>query len=227
MEQAKQPVITERFDNTPTGMKALKNGLSCNTFLMMKNSLLVIENTGVYHRLMWSFCRTHNLPLHIGNAAHIKWSLGITRGKNDVIDSKRLSMYCLKQADELNATPVLDPVFMKLKDLRSSHSRLLTQLHSTKNYLNEIKCTDDKALLTMLDKAHKAAIEGIKKSIEQIEAMIEKVIQQNQAIYSNYNLIKTVPGIGHLTAIYIYISSAAPIILLPNQVANNWAVMQV
>ena len=203
VEHAKQPVVTERFDNTPTGMKGFKKWLKLQHVSYDENSLLVIENTGVYHRLIWSFCSTHNLQLHIGNAAHIKWSLGITRGKNDVIDSKRLCMYCLKQADELKATPVLNPVFMKLKDLMSSRSRLLTQLHSTKNYLNEIKCTDDKALLTILDKAHKAAIEGIKKSIEQIEAIIEKIIQQDQAIYNNYNLIKTVPGIGHLTAIYI------------------------
>ena len=203
VEHAKQPVITERFDNTPTGMKAFKKWLKLQKVSYDENSLVVIENTGVYHRLIWSFCSTCNLQLHIGNAAHIKWSLGITRGKNDVVDSKRLCMYCLKHSDELKATPPLDPVFMKLKDLMSSRSRLVSQLHSTKNYLNEIKCTDDKTLLTMLDKAHRAAIEGIKKSIEQIEAMIEKIIGQNQAIHTNYNLIKTVPGIGHLTAVYI------------------------
>jgi transposase len=88
---------------------------------------------------------------------------GHYRGKNDVIDSQRLCLYCCKQADELKITPALDPVFMKLKDLMSSRSRLVAQLHSTKNYIKEIQCTKDKALLSMLDKAHKAAIEGIKK----------------------------------------------------------------
>ncbi len=203
VDHAKQPLATERFDNTAPGMKAFKTWLKAQQVSYDKNSLLVIENTGVYHRLIWSFCSRHNLQLHIGNAAHIKWSLGITRGKNDVIDSKRLCMYCFRQADELKATPVLDPVFMKLKDLMSSRSRLVAQLHSTKNYIKEIQCTNDKALLSMLDKAHKAAIEGIKKSIVQIEEMIVQIIQQNKAIYTNYQLIKTVPGIGHLTAVYI------------------------
>jgi transposase len=203
IDYAKQPLITERFDNTAPGMKAFKTWLKLQQVLYDENSLLVIENTGVYHRLIWSFCSSHNLPLHIGNAAHIKWSQGITRGKNDVIDSKRLCMYCYRQADELKATPVLDPVFMKLKDLMSSRTRLVAQLHSTKNYIKEIQCTNDKQLLSMLDKAHKAAIEGIKKSIVQIEAMIEQIVQQNKAVYTNYQLIKTVPGIGHLTAVYI------------------------
>lgn len=203
VDHAKQPLITGRFDNNLQGMKAFKTWLKLHHVTYDENSLLVIENTGVYHRLIWSFCSKHNLPLHIGNAAHIKWSLGITRGKNDVIDSQRLCMYCYRQADELKATPPLDPVFMKLKDLMSSRTRLVAQLHSTKNYIKEIQCTNDKVLLSMLDKAHKAAIEGIKKSIALIEEMIEKIIHENKAVSINYQLIKTVPGIGHLTAIYI------------------------
>lgn len=203
INHVKQLMLSERFDNTATGLKAFKAWLKTHAVSYDHNSLLVIENTGVYHRLIWSFCSSHNLPLHIGNAAHIKWSLGITRGKNDVIDSKRLCMYCCKQADELKATPVLNPVFMKLKDLMCSRSRLVVQLHSTKNYLKEIQCTQDKALLSMLEAAHKAAIEGIKKSIVLLETMIEKIIQQDPAIDANYQLIKSVPGIGHLTAVYI------------------------
>ena len=129
------------------------------------------------------------------------WGLPVV--KTIGIDSKRLSMYCCKQADELKATPALNPVFMKLKDLMSARSRLVAQLHSTKNYIKEIQCTQDKALLAMLDKTHKAAIEGIKKSIKQIEVYIDAIIKEHQAISINYQLIKSVPGIGHLTAVYI------------------------
>lgn len=203
VDHQKQPMLTERFDNTSAGIKTFKKWLISHGVSFDADSLLVIENTGVYHRLLWSFCSKYQLQLHIGNAAHIKWSLGITRGKSDIIDSQRLCTYCYKQADELKATPALNPVFMKLKDLMSSRSRLVAQLHSTKNYIKEMQCTNDKALLAMLDKAHKAALEGIKKSIVQIEDLINKIIHEDQAIYNNYQLIKSVPGIGHLTAVYI------------------------
>jgi transposase len=203
IDHVRQPVITERFDNTIRGMNAFKSWLKATGVTLDNNSLLVIENTGVYHRLLWSFCSKHNLPLHIGNAAHIKWSLGITRGKNDVIDSVRLCQYCCKQSDELKSTPVLNPVFMKLKDLMSSRSRLVTQLHSTKNYIKELQYSNDKVLQTTLEKAHKAAIEGIKKSILQIEELIDRIIKEDPVIYKNYLLVKSVPGIGHLTAVYI------------------------
>lgn len=203
IEHLKQPVVTERFDNTTTGMRAFKTWLKSTGVSLDQHSLLVIENTGVYHRLLWAFCSKYNLPLYIGNAAHIKWSLGITRGKSDVIDSVRLCQYCYKQSDELKATPALNPVFMKLKDLMSSRSRLVTQLYSTKNYIKELQCSHDKILQATLEKAHKAAIDGIKKSISQIEALIQQIIQDDAAIYKNYLLIKSVPGIGHLTAVYI------------------------
>ena len=203
IDHVKQPIVTERFDNNSAGLKLFKAWLKTASVTLDQNSLLVIENTGVYHRQLWSFCSKHNLPIHIGNAAHIKWSLGITRGKNDVIDSIRLCQYCCKQSDELKATPALNPVFMKLKDLMSSRSRLVTQLHSTKNYIKELQCSNDKQLLATLEKAHKAAIEGIKKSIVQIESLIDEIIQEEPGIYKNYLLIKSVPGIGHLTAVYI------------------------
>jgi transposase len=203
IEHVKQPILTERFDNTITGMTAFKSWLKANRVTLDGNSMVVIENTGIYHRLLWSFCSKHNLTLYIGNAANIKWSLGITRGKNDVIDSVRLCQYCCKQSDELKAAPVLNPVFLRLKDLMSSRSRLVGQLHGTKNYIKELQCSNDKVLLATLEKAHKAAIEGIKKSILQIEELIDGIIRQDPAIYKNYLLIKSVPGIGHLTAVYI------------------------
>lgn len=201
--QQKSPIVSERFDNTTVGIRLFKKWLIANAVSFDDNSLLVIENTGVYHRLLWAFCSKYNLPIHIGNAAHIKWSLGITRGKSDVIDSKRLCNYCYKQSDELKSTATLNPVFMKLKDLMTSRSRLVTQLHSTKNYIKELQCMEVKSQLSELIKAHKAALEGITKSIALIETMIEKIIVEDESIHTNYTLIKSVPGIGHLTAVYI------------------------
>ena len=203
IDHVKKPIVTERFDNNSAGLKLFKAWLKAASVTLDEKSLLVIENTGVYHRQLWSFCSKHNLPIHIGNAAHIKWSLGITRGKSDVIDSVRLCQYCCKQSDELKATPALNPVFMRLKDLMTSRTRLVTQLHSTRNYIKELQCGNDKLLMATLAKAHKAALEGIKKSILQIEELIDQIIQEDSVIYKNYLLIKSVPGIGHLTAIYI------------------------
>lgn len=198
----KQPMLSQRFDNTKEGLKAMHTWLKGHG-ACFDQTLLVIENTGVYHRLLWAWCSNHNLPIHIGNAARIKWSLGITRGKDDVVDSQRLCTYAFKNADELKATPPLNPVFMKLKDLMTARTQLLQQLNSTRSFLKELKLSNPADVHNMMEAAHKSAIEGLKKSIAQIEQQLRKLVTENEAIQRNYNLLLTVPGIGHLTALYL------------------------
>jgi transposase len=199
----KQPMETRRFENNKSGIKAFDKWLKSHKVLFDSNTLLVIENTGIYHRLLWAYCSDKNLPIHIGNAAHIKWSFGIARGKNDVIDSIRLCHYAFKEGDSLKSTPVLNPVLMQLKDMMTSRTKLLSQINSIKTYIRELKNVNDKSVQSILEKAHKSAIEGLALSIKNIESHIKKIITQNKELQNNYDLLITVPGIGHLTAVYI------------------------
>jgi transposase len=203
VDHQKQPVQTKRFDNTVEGVQLLHDWLKEHEVAFNENSLLVIENTGIYHRLIWEYCSMHNLPIYIGNAAHIKWSFGIARGKNDVIDSKRLCTYASKNADELKATAVLNPVFISLKDMMTSRVRLIQQVNSIKVHLNELKTSNTKEVQQLMEQAHEAALNGLSKSIKQIEDQIKRIISEDNAIKTNYNLLITVPGIGHITAVYI------------------------
>src|SRR5690606_37092542 len=123
--------------------------------------------------------------------------------KSDVTDSQRLCTYCYKHAEDLKATPVLNPVFLKLKDLMTARSRLLAQITSMKVYLNELKLSNDKQIQRMMQKAHQAAINGLKKSIAEIEKQIRQTITEHAHIQRNYNLLISIPGIGHLTAAYL------------------------
>lgn len=203
IDHQKQPMVNERFDNNEAGLKLLDKWLKKHKVSFDENSLLVIENTGVYHRLIWEYCSTRGLPLHIGNATHIKWSFGIARGKNDKIDSQRLCAYAFKNADELKAMPVLNPVFIRLKDMMTARSRLLAQQNSIKVYLKELKLSNSKETQQIIEEAHKAALEGIKQSLKTVEKQIKQMITQYEAINKNYKLLRSVPGIGHLTAVYI------------------------
>ena len=199
----KSDMITARFDNNSSGLKQFDRWLRNHKVLMNENSLLVIENTGVYHRLIWEYCSTHGLPIHIGNAANIKWSLGITRGKNDVTDSMRLCDYCFRKSDVLKATPALSPVFLELKDLLTARTRLLKQLNSIKMYLSELKLSNSKEVQKVMEQAHKSALDGLKQSILKVEEQIKSLVKADKAIKNSYDLLLTVPGIGHLTAVYI------------------------
>ena len=204
----KQDMMTHKFDNNVEGFKLLTQWLKSNDVPFNDNTLVVIENTGVYHRLIWQYCSEKGLSLHIGNAARIKWSLGITRGKDDTADSQRLCSYCYRHADELKATPVLDPVILQLKDLMRARTRLMTQINSTKVYLKELKLSNSKEVQKAIEKAHKAALDGLKKSLALINEQINKIVREHKAINTNYRLLISVPGIGHVTSVYIICCTA-------------------
>jgi len=207
-EQGKGNMISEKFSNDKPGFELFTSWLSLHEVPMNSDTLIVVENTGIYHRMMWEYCSSKNLSLHIGNAARIKWSLGITRGKTDKADSQRLCTYCYRYADELKVSAALDPVILQLKDLVTSRNRLISQKNSIKNFLSELKNSNDKAVQKMLEKSHAAALKGLQQSLEQIELQIKKVVRENMSIKKNYDLLLSVPGIGPVTAVYIICCTA-------------------
>lgn len=203
LDHVKQPVDTARFDNNAEGIKQFAKWLTGHGVKSNADSLVVIENTGIYHRLIWSFCSRKKLSLHIGNAAHIKWSFGIARGKNDKIDSVRLCNYAFRESDTLKATAALDPELLHLKDFISTRTRLLKQVSGLKASIKELSGVNDGTHQKLIERSLRSAIEGIQKSIADIEGQIKKIIDGKGTFKANYNLLVTIPGIGHVTAVYL------------------------
>jgi transposase len=199
----KQAIITSKFDNDREGLERFKAWLEEHNVTFDANSLLVIENTGIYHRLIWNFCSTHLLPIYIGNAADLKWSFGITRGKNDKVDSMRLCDYAYKNYEDIKPTTSLNKVLITLKDLLSNRSKLLKLKNAIKQTLNELKTSNDKTTQSLMENLNKAALDGLKKSIKQIDAELLNIVKQDQSILINYSRMLSVPGIGKITATFI------------------------
>lgn len=203
VNHVKQEIETARFDNTAPGIKLFEKWLKSYKTAFNTDYLVVMENTGIYHRLLWSFCSNRGLPIHIGNAARIKWSFGIVRGKNDKIDSIRLCNYAFKEADDLKATAALDPELMLLKDLISARTKLLKQRSAISVSVKELGNVNGKEHQKLIEKALKNAIDGIARSIGNVEDQIKKIITGNQDFKRNYKLLLGIPGIGHVTAVYL------------------------
>lgn len=199
----KLAAVISEFDNNAHGLKSFKIWLDAHQVSFDKNSLLVIENTGIYHRLIWHFCTTHSLPIFIGNAADLKWSFGIARTKNDKVDSLRLCEYAYKNNEDIKPTTGLNKALITLKDLLSNRSKLLRQKNAIKQTLNELKVSNDITTQSLIEKLNKAAVDGLTKSIRLIEAEMLRLIKEDNAVLVNYNRMLTVPGIGKITAIFI------------------------
>ncbi len=199
----KSELFTQQFTNDVTGLKQFKEWLETLKVSFDSNSLLVIENTGIYHRLLWQFCSKNNLPIYIGNAADLKHSFGTQRTKNDKTDAELLCKYCYKNADELQATPVLNSNLITLKDLLSNRSKLIKQKNAITQTINELKIANKKETQKLMTDVNKAAIDGLNKSIGLIEKAIRKIVKEEASFQANFNLLVSVPGIGKVTAAFL------------------------
>lgn len=203
IDHERKDLETKQFDNNKQGLAKFKGWLKKLEVNFGSQTLVVIENTGIYHRLIWKFFNDNDIPIHIGNAAHIKKSFGIAREKNDKIDSQRLCSYAYKNQEELKASATLNPTLLELNDLMTSGKRFQRQLNANKSYLKELKNFNDKKTQKALEKTYKAAIEGLEKSLKETEKQMEQIINDDPDIKANYELLKTVPGIGEVIARYL------------------------
>lgn len=191
------------FDNNEHGFWQMKTWLQSNHVLFNKNTLFVIENTGLYHRLLVNFCNKHQWQLCIENGAQVKWSLGIARGKSDKVDSRRLAVYAVRFADRLKPSSVLHEGIQAIKDLITLRNRHMVQLGSLQTHLKELKITTDGNAVKELQKMHAPLIKAMKATIKKAETAIVKKIEENELTRRQYMLLLSIPCIGPVTASYL------------------------
>lgn len=59
------------------------------------SDLICFEHIGLYSLPLALYLEKQGIPFAMLSALEIKRSMGITRGKNDIIDSKRIAEKCL------------------------------------------------------------------------------------------------------------------------------------
>jgi transposase len=202
-DQQKTQPCWKIFDNNDQGLCQMKTWLQSNHVPFNKDTLFVIENTGLYHRLLVKFCNRHALQLCIENGAQVKWSLGIARGKSDKIDSRRLVVYAVRFADRLKPSSVLHEGIQAIKDLITLRNRHIVQKSSLQTHFKELKTTTDLKAVKELVKIHTPLIKAMKTVIKKTEAAILKKIEANELTKRQYMLLLSIPCIGPVTASYL------------------------
>jgi transposase len=196
--------VWKQFDNTPGGLKQMQKWLSQMHIPLSNQTIVVIENTGIYHRLLWQFFSALHVDLCIENAAQVKWSLGIARGKNDKVDSRRLALYAARHIDRLKPTPALNQQVLTIKDLLTLRNKLLMQINSLKTGIKELKNIHVSGSLDVdSKKLLQPAIKGLNQTLKKVEQQIKEMLKAEKTLFDIYKRLITVPGIGHVTATYL------------------------
>lgn len=158
-------------------------------------TIVSMENTGKYNWFLYEVLEDFTFQVFVINPLHLKKSLGLIRGKNDVIDAERIADFTAKNQEILHAWKPDSYEMKKLKVLfseRNSKVKLKANLLKLQHNYKLTKSECEKMLLKM----NKQEVELIEKHILALEKEIEAVIKSSESLCQKANLLKSVPGVG-------------------------------
>jgi len=191
-----------RINNAQAGFKKWFKQLkkACSPGLKV---LVVMEHTGQYSYRFEKFLRAKAIGYCKIAALQIKRSLGITRGKDDKIDSSRIAEYGWLRRDILMADPNLQE---EIRDLRRLLSLRLKLVRDRSGYICRLKemivsgtCTAS----CLEGKLQQQLIDFFSSKIAQLETKIKSLINSNPALLRTSELLRSIKGVGWIIAAYM------------------------
>src|SRR5687767_5335410 len=112
--------------------KALSRQLSS-----LEKVIVCLEHTGIYCQPLLDFLVKNKIQVCVEPALQIKQSQGMTRGKNDKIDAKRIALYAFKNRDELTFWQPQRESIQRLKSLLALRERFVKMKTQLEVPINE------------------------------------------------------------------------------------------
>lgn len=197
--------LHRQFENNKKGFKQMVKWLEKNKNVPRENIMVAMEHTGIYCYNISLFLFEENFNYVILPGLEIKQSMGMTRGKNDKADAKRIALYAYEKRDRLKSHVPSSENIVKLKRLFSLRERMVKQRAGYKMSLKEqseiLSKTENKSLL----KTQKNLIKYLTKEVDTIEKEIDSIVTEDDNLKKQYELIITIKGVGKQTALYMIV----------------------
>ena len=198
-----------KLKNSTKGFKELIKWVLSHSKEKKEDMLFVFEHTGLYSHQLSVFLSENEFNFTIVPGLEIKRSLGIARGKDDKIDAAKIARYAYRLRDEIQPTRLPSVDMQVLKDLLRLRERMVRQKAGYITHLNEIKGILKKKDNAVLFTTQQSMVNSLEKQIEKIEYQIDNIITKNSLLNRQFNLLKSIKGIGRQTALYMIITTAA------------------
>ena len=192
-------------DNTLKGVKNIIT-LLLKRKIDLTTTLFCCENTGVYTFPLSAYLSEKKLDYCIVPAIEIKRSKGIARGKNDKTDAKDIALYSIRNIDKLQLSTIAEKEIQQLRLLYTEREKIMKSLllfEASKE--NEAFTT--KEIYKAVALVNSKTIKALKSSLKIVEAKMKDIIKNHAELNQQLELIKSVPGVGQQTAIYLIVAT--------------------
>ena len=190
-------------ENNSKGFVTLLETVLKSTKCRKDDLLICFENTGKYSKMLSVFLQTQEIPFIMAPALEIKKSLGITRGKNDKVDARRIALYAHQRKDQLVLTVLPGEKIDRIKSLLSLREKLIRHRTAYKNGLSDLNDCYQEGETNFLRDTQQRMIAVLNEEIETVEKEVEIIINQDPSMKKNFELIQSIRGIGKIVGFYL------------------------
>lgn len=195
------------INNNSKGFKELIKWIKKQVSKNFEDVIIVMEYTGIYTYNFENFLHQQGIEYVKRPALDIKRSAGIQRGKTDSADAMMISKYGWQRKDELEPMKPLSQAQLDLQQLMSYRDKLVADHASYQSRIKELKEQMGKKLNTRIIESTENVMQLLKEEIKQTQAAIKELMNKNETLNTNYELAKTVTGIGFATAVHMLITT--------------------
>jgi transposase len=205
-------VLCESKDNPTTHYyKIANNERSIAEFVKKRLSkydseqiLFCFEDTGIYSFPLSYYLSENNLSYWQVSGIEIKRSKGISRGKDDKIDSKDIAFYAYRHTDKFCPRQMSAKSIQKLRLLFTEREKVLKALSMFEQTSENIGFISQD-VYKVVENENQKMVNQFKESMKSLEATMLEIIKSEENLCQQYDVITSIPGIGMQTAIYIII----------------------
>jgi transposase len=169
--------------------------------------VVCLEHTGIYCQPLLDFLVKNNIQICLESALQIKHSQGMTRGKNDQVDSRRIALYAFKNRENLTFWKPQRHCIQKLKALLVTRERLVKIKVQLEVPINECEEFIEPSIRKDMVKHCRKTLNAVQSDIDRIELAIDHLVKEDSQLTEQCALATSVPGIGKITALNVIIST--------------------
>ena len=195
--------MQEKFKNDLEGIDQLSAWAIENSGFAKENILFVFEHTGLYSYRLTQRLDEKGYRIHVASGLEIKRSMGITRGKDDKADAKRIALYGYRIREEVKPYQKPKKALSKLKRLMSLRKKLVVQHASYMGALKEQKeVFEDEEFIFQ---AQQEIMKVLAQKISAIEKEMDRIIREDPELKEMQKLLISIKGIGKVTARFLIV----------------------
>lgn len=163
--------------------------------------LVCLEHSGYYAApLLEVLGSGTGADIWLESALRIKRSLGLQRGKSDRVDARRIAAYCLGSQRDARLWQPLPASLERLGLLLSHRDRMVKNLMSLRNTLQEEEGFVPDGLHDEMAGVSAPAIEAMEDAVKDFDARIAGLLEGDAGLARQAEIVRSVPGFGPVIA---------------------------